>query len=156
MTDLLGSILELVVKVEVPSPSGEFESLFDLLGKQMDALSGYGTDIKESFKHIFGPDGFTLADLDLDKIQRILYSLVLNLAKRATEMTRNVVTHLINSVAGLVDLMRRILFTTIRFPFIEDLRPADRQAGGHRRTADRHRAVRAVGARHHHLQTVHG
>lgn len=119
MTDLLGSILELVVKVEVPSPSGEFESLFDLLGKQMDALSGYGTDIKESFKHIFGPDGFTLADLDLDKIQRILYSLVLNLAKRATEMTRNVVTHLINSVAGLVDLMRRILFTTIRFPFIE-------------------------------------
>ena len=119
MGDLLGSIIELVVKVEMPPPSQEFGSLFDLFDQQLDELSGLGTDIKESFKHIFAPDGFTLADLDLDKIKRILYSLVLNLAKRATAMTRNLVVHLIDQVAALVDLMRRILFSTIRFPFIE-------------------------------------
>jgi hypothetical protein len=123
----------------------------------MSAFANSGPTLQESFQHILGPQGFTLADFDLDKLTRILYALVLNAAKKVTIATQALVEKLIDSVAGFVDLLRRILFATISFPFIEKTfalltgKPLDTGV----RLIDIILLV-ALGARHGHLQTVHG
>lgn len=118
MMDLLGSIVALVVKVEMPQAQ-TFEGMASAFDKQMSAFANSGPTLQESFQHILGPQGFTLADFDLDKLTRILYALVLNAAKKVTIATQALVEKLIDSVAGFVDLLRRILFARISFPFIE-------------------------------------
>lgn len=118
MMDLLGSIVALVVKVEMPAAQ-TFEGMSAAFDEQMSAFSTSGPTLKESFQHILGPQGFTLADFDLDKLTRIIYALVLNVARKVTLATQELVEKLIESVAGFVDLLRRILFATISFPFIE-------------------------------------
>ncbi|SHO67234.1 hypothetical protein SAMN02745172_03907 [Pseudoxanthobacter soli DSM 19599] len=119
--DQLSSLGRQIIDIELP-PSDESADIFTRLAEeQLENLAALSKDLGRDFSEIFGDRGFSLADLDVEKIQKIVIAVCIRIAEAATAAMKSVVLALIDVLAGLIGAFRDILFMRIRVPFIAKL-----------------------------------
>lgn len=119
--DQLSSLGRQIIDIELPSSDPSDDVLTRLADEQLQNLATMSSDLGRDFAEIFGDKGFSLADLDVDKIQKLVIAVCIRIAEAATAAMKSVALALIDALAGLIGTFRDILFMRIRVPFVAKL-----------------------------------
>jgi hypothetical protein len=119
--DRLSDISNALITVDLPPALGSGGDLQALLGRQLQRMIDLCATLSGDFQQIFGADGPSIRDLDLEKIKQIVLAVGLRIAEAAVAATKDLIFALIDALAGLVDTFRQIMFATVRIPLIEAL-----------------------------------
>ena len=119
VNDLINGITSGFVVYETPDLGDSHQKLEQDINQHLDELKAAFKDLGVNTKDVFGPEGFKLADLDFEKIEKLVLSLMFNIADVAVRVLKQVVTGLLTALQGLINSFRVLLFSKIRFPFME-------------------------------------
>ena len=121
LLDQLAKLRDQVVTV-TPEDDNEDEAGPDELLEDMDdVLKVLSKDLGQDFTRIFGDGEFRLADVDLDKLQRLVLAVSIRVARAATQALKLAALTLLDALGGIIRMFRRTLFATVRFPFLEKM-----------------------------------
>lgn len=119
INDLLNGIISAFVVYEAPDLGDSHQKLEQDINQHLDELKAAFKSLGINTKEVFGPEGFKLAELDFEKIEKLVLSLLFNIADVAVRVLKAVVTGLLTALQGLITSFRVLLFSKIRFPFME-------------------------------------
>lgn len=120
VTGQFGKLAGNLVTVDLPEmPNEKWEDNIDLQWEKLkDMAAGCSADLKA----IIDDKPLTLNNfLGLDTLKALVVALGARLMQGSLNLIRGVALALVDAIVGLVNILESILFTTIRFPFIEKL-----------------------------------
>lgn len=120
LMDQLAKLRDQVVTV-TPEEDDDDEADTDELFDMDDVAKVLAKDLGQDFTRIFGDGQFRLADLDLDKLQRLVLAVSIRVARAATQALKLAALTLLDALGGIIRMFRRTLFATVRFPFLEKM-----------------------------------
>ncbi|KTS77982.1 hypothetical protein NS274_08795 [Pseudomonas oryzihabitans] len=119
VNDLISGLVSNFVVYEEPDVGDSHREFERTINGHLEELKSAFEDIGVDTRHVFGPEGFKLAELDFDKIQKLVVSLLFNIADVAVRVAKAVVIGMLTSLRALIGAFRLLMFSTIRFPFME-------------------------------------
>lgn len=119
--DQFAALSNALITIEMPPSSAPDIDLGAIFSRQLERLTDLCSTIGGDVGQIFEGKSPSLSDLDLEKIKRLVIAVTLRIAEGAIAVTRDVTFLLIDLLASLVDIFRRMLFARVRIPLIEKL-----------------------------------
>ena len=119
--DQFSALSKSLITIDLPESSVAPIDLEGLFRNQLTRLSDLCGTIGADVDRIFGPKGPSLRDIDFDKIKSLILSVTLRIGEAALAATKDLAMALIDALASLVDIFRRIMFARVRIPLIEKL-----------------------------------
>lgn len=119
--DNLTQALGQLVQINLPSSDPGLADFDKLLEEHSASLTTAFDEFKADLDHLFGGKPPSIADIGVDTITKIAITLGVRVAEALLAALKRLVTALMDLLEGFFDTLEKVLFATVRLPFIEKL-----------------------------------
>lgn len=114
------NISKSLIDIEMPATEANFD-LMEVLNEQLGHMSSMSDNVGKDINAIFAGKFPSLSDITFAKLEQVVMSVGLNIAEGALEMGKTTCLALLDAMASLIDIFRKVLFARVRLPLLEKL-----------------------------------
>ncbi|WP_420137936.1 hypothetical protein [Sphingomonas sp.] len=120
LRDQFNAIFDIIIRIEPPQVPADVAEPDLPAGTVLTTIEAGWNAMKGDIQELVGPD-FELGDLSFDLLQRIVVTIGLRFAETAVGTLEVIAIKLLELIDKVLEALHTILFSTVRFPFIEKM-----------------------------------